>query len=213
MILRRGAGKAFQQFRGIVNGIPIALEQAVAMETQWVKSLIKMGKIAWLSEQEASVKATMNKQALSIVLHAQTYFKYTNQGPENERHWMWKDAAVEETLSQFAAAKFSDIFADVVAASCIPVDLAAELGFALSPVLERFACVTKQMLKKILDDIETIRHGLAPLLAKFKSVVPGLAATAWDVEALKDLVGAPDVEQGCQKLQFGSLSECRQQLL
>ena len=175
------------------------MEQAKLLETQWAKALIKMGNLHWLTQQEASVKATMNKDAYAVVTHAQTYQKYRQDVTENDRHWMWKvDPAA--AAADLTPNKFSDLWADVVAAACIPLSTAGELGFVVQPVWARLAEIIAVMLQKFQGDVEKHTKTLCGLLKKYAAAVPGPTVKQWDVEAVRELVSGDEVEGECQKL-------------
>ena len=181
------------------------VDQAKQLETQWAKALIKMGNLHWLTQQEASVKATMNKDAYAVVTHAQTYQKYRQDATENDRHWMWKvDPAA--AAADLTPNKFSDFWADVVAATCIPLATAGELGFAVEPVWARLGEMMGIMLGKFQGDVEKHSKTLCGLLRKYAAAVPGPTAKQWDLEGVRTLVSGDEVEGECQQLHFGSLA-------
>ena len=195
----------FQKFDALVKLMAPAIDQAVALETQWAKALIKMGKLAWLTQQEASVKSTMNKDALAVVIHAQTYEKYKIGMSENEAHWMWKDSVLNDlSLGTFTATKFADFFADIIAITCIPVTVAKEMGFAMDPIWTRATTVLEKLLGLMAADAANLMTKLKPVTTKFAPAVPAPEATEWDVEGLRELLTADDVEDACQLLHQGS---------
>ena len=195
------AGATFAHFEALVKCVPPAVEAARKMEIQWAKSLIKMGKLSWLSDQEASAKAYMGKDCLAIVLHAQTFCRYSPDASVNDRHWLWDEDRVQEIQSpSVSSTRFSDFLADCVAVTCIPLSVAAELGFQLPPILERFTTVAGGVLDSVLKDIKSVMDKSKPLAEKYCLIIPAAGAQTWDAKASKDLMDNPDAENDCSEM-------------
>ena len=178
-----------------------AVTQAISLEVRWASTLIKVGKLSWLSELDASAKAHMSKDALAVVAHAMTFQKFQQDNDENARHWMWNEAKIGELTNGGGAAKtLGDFFADWVALSSVPAETALELGLVMEPVAQRFEKVASGLLEGLNLKAAKVLEASEKLLNKYGKVVPAAGALEWNKDLLVKILDVPEVEKDMSQL-------------
>ena len=197
-------GTVFEKFTAVIKLIAPAVQKADQLEVTWVKSLIKQGKLSWLTDQDASSKSNMGKDALAVLAHAQTCVKF-GKDLENDRHWTWDDDAVGklENVDMLPEPQV-EFFHEAVSLAGVPLELAAELGYNLQESLDRFGVAAG----KVLDRMECVGKAnldlIGPLLTKYGPIIPTSGAQNWDTDLLKQLLDGDQPEKDMQTLHEGS---------